>query len=293
MGYKATIDDYSGFCAGVIYAIENTEMRLKAPGSTLYSLGAIVHNNEEMRRLKEKGLQVIDRSQLATLAPGSQLLIRAHGEPPSTYKMAKELNITIIECTCAVVLQLQKRILEEYKRLPKDGLLLIFGKRGHAEVNGLVGQVDGHATIIESVADLDKCDLIGRPLSIFSQTTKNPIEYESICFEIRRRILAQGGDASQLKVHDTICRQVSNRQHKLAAFARQHTLILFVSGKESSNGKVLFRICQEANPRSYAIENKDDINLSWLQPNDSVGICGATSTPKWLMEDIAKYVRNL
>lgn len=293
MGYQVEIDKQSGFCSGVIRAIQCAEEALDER-KTVYSLGAIVHNNEELHRLESKGLRVITREDMSDLPTGSTVLIRAHGEPPLTYSMARSNNIALLECTCPVVLQLQKKILKEYDRIkPMDGQILIFGKKGHAEVVGLLGQVSGDAIVIETLKDIDQVRFSGGPVSLFSQTTKNPGEYKKTADKLRILMVEKGIDPGLLKIFNTICAQVDGRQEALTRFATGKSLILFVAGRESSNGKVLYRTCKEANPRSYSIENPNDIDPQWFKPGDSVGICGATSTPYWLMEQVAEKVRNM
>ncbi|HOG25815.1 MAG TPA: 4-hydroxy-3-methylbut-2-enyl diphosphate reductase [Bacteroidales bacterium] len=293
MGYQVEIDKRSGFCSGVIRAIRCAEEALKE-NKPMFSLGAIVHNNEELHRLAAKGLRVIKHSDLHHIPEGSTVLIRAHGEPPSTYEMVAAKNISLLECTCPVVLLLQKKIKKEHARImPEKGQIVIFGKQGHAEVDGLVGQVGGDAIVVEKLQDLDHISFSGGPVSLFSQTTQNPQEYVKIRERLLHLMQEQGMTPDRFKVFDTICSQVDGRQTELARFARSRSLILFVAGKESSNGKVLFRTCKEANPRSYAIEKPEDISLAWFRPSDTVGICGATSTPFWLMEQVAEKVRNL
>ena len=233
------IDEESGFCYGVIRAVEKAEHRLKE-SSTLYSLGSIVHNNSELERLNKIGLQVVDLEQMKELSD-TTVLIRAHGEPPATYAMAKERNISLIDCTCPVVLKLQARIKEAYSH--HNGQIVIFGKIGHAEVNGLVGQANGDAVVVDSLASLDKIDYT-KPIQIFSQTTKDPKEYDEVCDAIKKRIKLQGGNLENFKVHNTICRQVAQRHTNLVAFAQKHSVIVFISGKESSNGKVLYDLCK-------------------------------------------------
>ena len=282
------IDEESGFCYGVIRAVEKAEHRLKE-SSTLYSLGSIVHNNSELERLNKIGLQVVDLEQMKELSD-TTVLIRAHGEPPATYAMAKERNISLIDCTCPVVLKLQARIKEAYSH--HNGQIVIFGKIGHAEVNGLVGQANGDAVVVDSLASLDKIDFT-KPIQIFSQTTKDPKEYDEVCDAIKERIKLQGGNLENFKVHNTICRQVAQRHTNLVAFARKHSVIVFISGKESSNGKVLYDLCKSVNPRSYHIQTVDQINPQWFTEGDSVGICGATSTPKWQLEGVAKHLQSL
>jgi len=293
MGYQVEIDKQSGFCSGVIRAIQCAEEALDER-KTVYSLGAIVHNNEELHRLESKGLRVITREDMNDLPTGSTVLIRAHGEPPLTYSMARSNNISLLECTCPVVLQLQKKILKEYDRIkPLKGQILIFGKKGHAEVVGLLGQVSGDAIVIETLKDIDQVRFSGGPVSLFSQTTKNPGEYKKTADKLRILMVEKGIDPGLLKVFNTICAQVDGRQEALTRFAAGKSLILFVAGRESSNGKVLYRTCKEANPRSYSIENPNEIDNQWFKPGDSVGICGATSTPYWLMEQVAEKVRNM
>lgn len=311
MRLNIEIDPGSGFCYGVIRAVEKAEINLKE-NTKLYSLGSIVHNNSELERLNKIGLTVIDSGQMQHLS-GTTVLIRAHGEPPSTYLTARQRNITLIDCTCPVVLKLQERIRQIYKAnnarpdIPEavKGQIVIFGKTGHAEVNGLVGQVNGDAVIVdirsreeegeESSAiylGLEKIDFT-RPIDIFSQTTKDPKEYEEICKMILQKITASGGDPQRFRIHNTICRQVAQRHTNLADFARNRSVILFVSGKESSNGKVLYELCKSVNHRSYHIQDTGQIENFWFSDGDSVGICGATSTPKWQLEEVASYLRNL
>lgn len=293
MGYQVEIDKQSGFCSGVIRAIKCAEKALDKK-KTVYSLGAIVHNNEELHRLESKGLRVISRENMSGLPEGSTVLIRAHGEPPLTYELARSNHISLLECTCPVVLQLQKKILKEYDRIkPLGGQILIYGKKGHAEVVGLLGQVSGDAIVIETLKDLDQICFSGGPVSLFSQTTKNPGEYKKTAEKLRLLMDEKGIDPKSLKIFNTICAQVDGRQEKLTRFAAGKSLILFVAGRESSNGKVLYRTCKEANPRSYSIENPGDIDPGWFKPGDTVGICGATSTPYWLMEQVAEKVRDL
>jgi 4-hydroxy-3-methylbut-2-en-1-yl diphosphate reductase len=293
MGYQVEIDKQSGFCSGVIRAIKCAEEALDDK-KTVFSLGAIVHNNEELQRLETKGLRVITREDMDQLPKGSTVLIRAHGEPPLTYEMARSNKIAVLECTCPVVLLLQKKICQEYNKIkPMGGQILIYGKKGHAEVVGLLGQVSGDAVVIETLKDLDQVRFSGGPVSLFSQTTKNPGEYKKTAEKLHRLMEEKGIDTGSLRIFNTICAQVDGRQEKLTRFAAGKSLILFVAGKESSNGKVLFRTCKEANPRSYSIENPGNIDPKWFQPGDTVGICGATSTPYWLMEQVAEKVRTL
>jgi len=282
------IDEESGFCYGVIRAVQKAEMKLKE-SSTLYSLGSIVHNNSELDRLNKIGLEVIDLEQMKNLSD-TTVLIRAHGEPPHTYEIARENNISLIDCTCPVVLKLQARIRETYAS--HNGQIVIFGKIGHAEVNGLVGQANGDAIVVDGVQSLEKIDFT-KPICIFSQTTKDPKEYEEICEAIKERIIACGGPVGEFQIHNTICRQVAQRHTNLVAFAESHSVIVFISGKESSNGKVLYDLCKSVNPRSYHIQTRNQIDPQWFQDGDSVGICGATSTPKWQLEGVAKYLEQI
>lgn len=291
MELNVEIDNHSGFCYGVVRAIEQAEKYLDK-NKELNSLGSIVHNSTEIERLKGKGLKTIDYSQLSELKD-KVLFIRAHGEPPSSYKIAKENNLQIIDCTCPVVLKLQERVKKYYKELKKiNGQLLIFGKHAHAEVNGLIGQVDGDAIIIEEISDLDIVDF-SKPVYIFSQTTKNPEEYLEVCEAIKKRIEKVEGPVDKFRAFNTICGQVSSRHSYLKEFSKKHSVIIFVSGKESSNGKILFELCRSVNPRSFSIECKTEIKREWFSEGDSVGVCGATSTPKWLLEEVADYLINL
>lgn len=291
MELKIDIDTHSGFCYGVVRAIEQAEKYL-GEHRELHSLGSIVHNNIEISRLKEKGLKTINYDQMSTMKD-SVVFIRAHGEPPSSYKIAKENNLKIIDCTCPVVLKLQERVKKNYRELKQiDGQLLIFGKNGHAEVNGLIGQVDGDAIIIEKQADIESIDF-RRPIYIFSQTTKDPEQYKNLCSAIRERIVSVGGPIEKFRAFNTTCGQVSSRHPHLKEFSKNHSVIIFVSGKESSNGKILYEVCLAENPRSYKIENMNEIEASWFRDGDTVGVCGATSTPKWLLEKAAGHIREL
>ena len=288
---KVEIDPGSGFCGGVIRAISRAEDELSRSGK-LYSLGAIVHNEEELSRLRERGLITV--GSLSEVPEGETVLIRAHGEPPATYEEASARHLKLIDCSCPVVLQLQRRIREAYSRLHADGgngQVVIFGRVGHAEVLGLLGQVDGDALVVEDAAMLESALSLGRldlsaPVEIFSQTTKSPSEYAAICAMLRAR-------GARLTVHDTICAQVASRHRALASFAAQHDVILFVSGASSSNGKVLSALCREVNPRTYLVGGVADLDPSWFRGCSSVGVCGATSTPKWLLEQVAAAVRAI
>lgn len=281
---KVEIDKGSGFCFGVVNAIKNAEKELTGK-EKLYCLGDIVHNSQEVERLKKMGLETIDHEQLTELK-NAKVLLRAHGEPPETYEIAKKNNIQIIDATCPVVLQLQKKIFKQF--VNSDTQIVIYGKSGHAEVNGLVGQTQGKAIVIENKDDLDLLDY-KRNICFFSQTTKSLEGFEEIVQCIQSRI-QPGVD---FQYFDTICRQVSNRIPNIKEFSIKHDLILFVAGKKSSNGKVLFDVCKESNKNSYFISSPDEIQAEWLKNIESVGICGATSTPKWLMESAADKVHEL
>lgn len=293
MALQVEIEKHSGFCGGVIRAIGRAEKFLEeSPGRILYSLGDIVHNEAELRRLGEKGLITVDKDGLMNIPdPSSEtLLIRAHGEPPQTYSLAQKLGLTVIDCTCPVVLKLQKSIREAYERVkPAGGQIVIFGKIGHAEVLGLLGQVSGDAVVIENMPMLlsaleDGSIRTDKPLEIFSQTTKSPVEYSEIC-----KVLESCPGAG-LQVHNTICSQVASRHEELADFALRHDVIVFVSGVSSSNGKVLFDLCKSRNPRTYHISDPSELEPEWFSDGDKVGVCGATSTPGWLLEQVAERI---
>ena len=270
------IDSSSGFCFGVTTAIQKAEEEL-AKGNTLYCLGDIVHNGKEVERLHARGLITINHEQLKQLHD-VKVLLRAHGEPPETYETARRNNIEIIDATCPVVLQLQRRIKKQYDANP-EAQIVIFGKNGHAEVLGLVGQTHSKAIVMEKLEDVRLLDF-GRDIYLYSQTTKNLDEFRRIIDYIQSHI---SPDAT-FRSFDTICRQVANRMPNIASFAARHDIIIFVSGRKSSNGKVLFNTCKSVNPNSYLIEGPGEIDSSWIEGVTSVGICGATSTPKWLME---------
>lgn len=270
------IDSSSGFCFGVTTAIKKAEEEL-AKGTTLYCLGDIVHNGMEVERLHTRGLITINHDQLKQLHD-VKVLLRAHGEPPETYETARRNNIEIIDATCPVVLQLQRRIKKQYDANP-EAQIVIFGKNGHAEVLGLVGQTHSKAIVIEKLEDVRLLDF-SRDIYLYSQTTKSLDEFRRIIDYIQSHI---SPDAT-FKSFDTICRQVANRMPNIAAFAARHDIILFVCGRKSSNGKVLYSKCKSVNPNSYLIEGPDEIESSWIEGVTTVGICGATSTPKWLME---------
>ena len=271
---KIEIDNGSGFCFGVTTAIRKAEEEL-AKGTTLYCLGDIVHNGMECERLRQMGLITINHDEMARLHD-VKVLLRAHGEPPETYELARRNNIEIIDATCPVVLQLQKRIKAQYEA---GGTIVIFGKKGHAEVLGLVGQTDGRAVVIEQFDDVRRLDF-QHDIFLFSQTTKSLDEFHRIISYIQQHIAPTATFCS----FDTICRSVANRMPNISQFASRHDLILFVCGRKSSNGKVLFNECRRVNPNTHLVEGPEEIDPSWLQGVETVGICGATSTPKWLME---------
>ena len=281
------IDEGSGFCFGVTRAIGKAEEEL-GNGKILYCLGDIVHNGKECNRLQQLGLETIDHDTYNTLHDAN-VLLRAHGEPPSTYKKAKENNIHIVDATCPVVLHLQERIRKEYTADTEHRKqIVIFGKNGHAEVLGLVGQTEGTAIVIESPEEVERLDM-NRDICLYSQTTKSLDGFRTIVEYIQNHI---SPDAT-FKYADTICRQVANRMPHIREFASRHDVILFVCGKKSSNGRVLFSQCKEVNPRSYMIDTASEVTPDWLQNCSSVGICGATSTPKWLMEECKVRVQEL
>lgn len=282
---KIEIDPESGFCFGVTSAIEKAESEL-AEGGPLYCLGDIVHNSDEVERLRAEGLQTISHLDLSQLH-NVRVLLRAHGEPPETYRTAERNSIQVIDATCPVVLQLQRRIKTTYHR-PNPPQIVIYGKAGHAEVNGLVGQTDGHAIVIDDASDLSDIDF-SRPIALYSQTTKSLDGYRSMC----ARITSLSRYPDSVECHDTICRQVANRAERLRRFASAHSVVLFVSGKKSSNGKVLFNHCRDANSRTHLIANASEIDPQWLIKATSVGICGATSTPRWLMEQVHHSVAQI
>lgn len=280
------IDQYSGFCFGVTRAINMAEEQLADTGH-LYCLGDIVHNSNEVERLKQEGLETITHEQLKELHDVN-VLLRAHGEPPETYEIARRNNIKIIDATCPVVLKLQQRIKHTYNDEPNEPQIVIYGKRGHAEVNGLVGQTSGKALVIESVNEIDKIDF-SRNVYLYSQTTKSVQELKKIIEAVKWRMT--GG--AELKSYDTICRSVANRIPQIREFATRHDLILFVCGSKSSNGKILFGECLDANPNSHLVSNESEINPQWLVGKKSIGICGATSTPMWLMNSVKSAIERI
>lgn len=284
---KVEIDSGSGFCFGVVTAIRKAEEELEKSGS-LYCLGDIVHNSDEVQRLADKGLKVIEHDRLPMLHD-VKVLLRAHGEPPSTYELAWHNNIEIIDATCPVVLKLQQRIKSAFDSTDEPRpQIVIYGKNGHAEVNGLVGQTAGEAIVIENLSELDRIDFT-RPVALYSQTTKSLDGFQEIICEIKKRL----SPGVRFESYDTICRQVANRVEKLQKFACAHDVILFVAGKKSSNGKVLYANCHDVNPRTHFIANDSEIDPEWIAGAESVGICGATSTPRWLMEQVKLKVESL
>ena len=279
------IDNGSGFCFGVVTAIQKAEEEINKSGH-LYCLGDIVHNSNEVERLQKIGLETITHEQLSQLHD-VKVLLRAHGEPPHTYEIARQNNISLIDATCPVVLQLQKRIRNTYQETPGDNnpQIVIYGKKGHAEVNGLVGQTQGNALVIESVDEVDKIDF-SRNIYLYSQTTKSLEGFKKIVDEIQHRVAGN----VQFSSFDTICRRVANRIPQIKQFAQNHDVILFVCGSKSSNGRILYEECRRVNPLSYLISNETEINLSWLDGKEHIGICGATSTPMWLMNQVKDYL---
>ncbi len=285
---RIEIDEGSGFCFGVTTAIKKAEEEL-AKGGTLYCLGDIVHNSREVERLKEMGLITINHEEFNQLQ-NAKVLLRAHGEPPETYAIAQRNNIEIIDATCPVVLRLQKRIKQEYD-LPQAGeekQIVIYGKNGHAEVLGLVGQTAGKAIVIEKLEEAKQLDF-SRSIRLYSQTTKSLEEFQRIVAYIQEHISPN----VTFEYYDTICLQVANRIPNIRKFAASHDVILFVSGKKSSNGKILFSECLSINPNAHIIDSAEEINPTWFHNAQSIGICGATSTPKWLMEEIYTAVNHL
>ena len=288
---KVTIDSHSGFCFGVVYAIQKAEEELERYGE-LYCLGDIVHNNKEVERLKAKGLKVIDHEKLKDLH-NCKVLIRAHGEPPETYQIALKNNIELIDASCPVVLKLQHRVRTSFDSMEdEDGQVVIYGETGHAEVSGLIGQTLGKAIVVKNEDDLVKIDF-SKPVYLFAQTTKSSsgfLKMKNIIEEKSHKAMEKEVSEEFFVSNDTICRQVSNREPHLKKFSELHDVILFVSGKKSSNGKALFEVCKLVNPKSYFISDEDEIDNSWLKNVESVGICGATSTPMWLMEKVSERI---
>ncbi len=289
---KVTIDPHSGFCFGVVFAIQMAEDELEQSGS-LYCLGDIVHNNKEIERLKAKGLKIINHEDLKTMHD-CKVLIRAHGEPPETYQLAINNNIELIDASCPVVLKLQNRVRTSFDGIEKqNGQIVIYGEVGHAEVEGLVGQTNGDAIIVSKEEDLEKVDF-SKPVYFFSQTTKSTDGFNRMQHLIEERIKANQGevDSDNFISNDTVCRQVSNREPQLRKFAKEYDAIVFVSGKKSSNGKALYGVCKEENEQTYFISEPEELAEIDFKGINSVGICGATSTPMWLMEEVANTLKS-
>lgn len=280
---KVEIDHKSGFCFGVVNAIKKAEETLDQ-GGKLYCLGDIVHNGMEVKRLEATGLVTIDRETFFTLK-NCQVLLRAHGEPPETYEYARANNIELVDATCPVVLKLQQRVKKAFREMEqKDGQIIIFGKKGHAEVTGLNGQTNNQSIIVEDEDDLQKINP-NKPAYLFSQTTKSLDQFHDLAGKIGQK------STGKLVVKDTICRQVANRVPRMKEFATQHDILIFVGGKKSSNAKFLFDVCKMENPNSYFISSAEELNPEWFEGKESAGICGATSTPKWLMENVAEQIK--
>lgn len=283
---RVEIDRRSGFCFGVIKAIKSAENELKTT-EKLYCLGDIVHNGMEVERLEKMGLHSVSREEYMQLKD-CKVLIRAHGEPPETYEYAQKNNIELIDATCPVVLTLQEKVKGSYEKgKSMNGQVVIYGKRGHAEIIGLDGQIEKKAVILESIDDVDQIDF-SRPVSLYSQTTKRVEDFYAIADKVK----ASMKPGVSLEIKDSICRQVSNRVPNLKQFAKQYDVILFVAGHKSSNGRYLYTVCKEENPRTHHISRTSEIDPAWLEGAESVGICGATSTPNWLMEDVAEWVHQ-
>jgi 4-hydroxy-3-methylbut-2-enyl diphosphate reductase len=280
LNLQVTIDHNSGFCFGVVYAIEMAEDILDEQGY-LYCLGDIVHNDEEVKRLEAKGLRIITHEDLIGLQHET-VLIRAHGEPPSTYALALKNNLKLIDASCPVVLKLQNRIKNSFD---KDENIYIYGKHGHAEVVGLLGQTNNEAVVFQDLAELD-LGTMPEHITLYSQTTKSTDKF----YQIFRKLSDAG---IKVEINDTICRQVSNRDKELRAFAGKFDKIIFVSGSKSSNGKVLYNVCKETNPQTYFVSRVEDLNTDWFNPGQTIGICGATSTPLWLMEQVRDQLLTL
>ncbi|MFW5726001.1 MAG: 4-hydroxy-3-methylbut-2-enyl diphosphate reductase [Bacteroidota bacterium] len=292
---KITIDSKSGYCFGVLKAIETAESLLDEYGQ-LFCLGDIVHNDEEVNRLRNRGLIVINHDDLKNLY-NTRVLIRAHGEHPSTYDIARKNHIELIDATCPVVIRLQQRVGKSQQEMDhSNGQVVIFGKAGHAEVVGLVGQTREKAIVIgNNMSDLDQIDF-SKPIHLYSQTTQDKDTYVKLIDAINRRInpdYCKSDDKLGFQSFNTICGQVSNRGPHMAAFARQHEVIVFVGGRKSSNGKFLFSICHEHNSKSYFVPNEQEVNPDWFENAATIGICGATSTPMWLMQRVAQHIENI
>ena len=288
---RITIDKHSGFCFGVVYAIEMAESILRDE-KELYCLGDIVHNNKEVDRLNALGLKIINNNDLKSLK-NCKVLIRAHGEPPSTYELALKNNIQLLDASCPVVLKLQHQIKGGYEEIKQiDGQVVIYGKEGHAEVDGLLGQTSNNAIIVTTIDDLYKIDF-EKSIYMYSQTTKSPEGYKEITKEIKRRVDKSKHNDIKYIVNDTLCRQVSGREPQLKKFSTSNDIIIFVSGRKSSNGKMLYESCKRENQNSHFISDIDELKTDWFHDVDSVGICGATSTPRWLMESVKSHIEKI
>ncbi len=287
-----TIDPHSGFCFGVVHAIDVAERELKKTPE-LYCLGDIVHNNMEVNRLREKGLVIISHEDLAGLRD-CKVMIRAHGEPPETYQTALRNNIELVDASCPIVLNLQNEVRQGYEEVSaRNGQVVIYGKTGHAEVNGLKGQTNGRAIIVGDEADLSMIDFT-RPVRLYSQTTKSVEGFNRIVRLIGERMkAAKPEEEPDFRWSDSICRQVSNRSNQLREFSSNYDAVVFVSGKKSSNGMILYEACREINPRTYLVSDKSELRREWFNDTESVGVCGATSTPMWLMEEVAAGIRSI
>jgi len=287
---KVIIDKYSGFCFGVVYAIQMAEAILETE-KKLYCLGDIVHNNKEVERLNNIGLKIINHDDLKEIKD-CKVMIRAHGEPPSTYDIALKNNIQLLDASCPVVLKLQHQIKEGYEEIKElDGQVIIFGKEGHAEIIGLLGQTNNEAIIVTTKDDLKKVDF-SKSIYIYSQTTKSPAAYNTITTEIEKRVKMSSKKDVRYIVYDTLCRQVSGREPQLKQFSDDNDVIIFVSGRKSSNGKMLYQSCKSININSYFISDVNELDTDWFLKVESVGICGATSTPRWLMEQVQEAINN-
>ena len=289
---NVTIDPHSGFCFGVVYAIEIAEREL-AKGEKLYCLGDIVHNNMEVKRLKDMGLIIIEQDELDRLK-NCKVLIRAHGEPPETYRIALKNNLNLIDASCPIVLNLQNEIRYGFQEMQElEGQIVIYGKDGHAEVNGLRGQTLGKAIVIGSEKDLWKIDF-SKPVHLYAQTTKSVAGFHQIVGKIKEEMeKACPGEKIDFKWNDSICRQVSNRSRQLQEFAAKYQVVIFVSGKKSSNGMILFQVCKDINRNTYLVSDREELRSEWFKGVRSVGVCGATSTPMWLMEEVAGDIRSI
>lgn len=287
------IDKKSGFCFGVVNAIDSAVEELERSG-VLYCFGDIVHNSNEVYRLEMMGLKTIDHEQFLKIK-GKKVLIRAHGEPPETYRVAEKNGVTLIDATCPIVLRLQKRVKKGYEEMQKkNGQIVILGKDGHAEVKGLKGHAQGNAIVVNSVEDIEKIDF-SRPARLYAQTTQNPDTFKEISSAIEKKMseAVDGKSEYDFIAYDTICRRVCNRASELKKFALKHDVVVFAGDPKSSNGQYLYGVCKKSNPKTYFVSSIDDINSAWFKNVDSVGICGATSTPSWVMESIKDNIKKL